>query len=213
MIRSTNAFNLAGIKVLDTPLVNKALLYARENLNEAAFNHIARSWLLGQFITDNSPEIKDRDIELHSVATILHDLGWSHNAELISDEKKFEGDSANKTVKFVLREDAVALHTTASIAIHKKKEVKACCLGIRAEFVPLNETYDGVLTQDVWDVIVKEFPRTEFKEGVIEILCGLCRTKPISTYGNFLGDFGTAYVEGYSSEGKRLVDGQEAVVD
>lgn len=107
----------------------------------------------------------------------------------------------------------MALHTTASIAIHKEKEVKACCLGIRAEFVPLNETYDGVLTQDVWDVIVKEFPRTEFKEGVIEILCGLCRTKPISTYGNFLGDFGTAYVEGYSSEGKRLVDGQEAVVD
>ncbi|KAH7336700.1 hypothetical protein BKA65DRAFT_607445 [Rhexocercosporidium sp. MPI-PUGE-AT-0058] len=204
---------VAGITVPNTPLVNRALEYARENLNDVAFNHVARSWLLGQYIADNNPEIKDRDIELQSVAAILHDLGWSQNPKLISEDKRFEVDSANETVKFVIREgvkeewdehrlqllwDAVALHTTVSIAVHKETEVKACCVGILAEFVPLSETYGGVLTQQVWDTIVKDFPRTDFKEGVNEILCGLCRTKPITTYDNFVGDFGTAYLEGSS---------------
>lgn len=219
---------LAGISVLDTHLVNKALAYARNNLNDVAYNHIARSWLLGQYIADNSPEIKDRDVELHSIATILHDLGWSHNASLISEDKRFEVDSANETVAFVLKEgveeewskqrlqllwDSVALHTTASIAIHKEAEVKACCLGIWAEFQPLEATYGGVLTQEVWDAIVKEFPRTDFIEGVTEILCGLCRTKPVTTYDNFVGNFGEAYVEGYSLKGKKMVDGLKAVVN
>ena len=219
---------LAGIRVLDTPLINKALAFARQNLNDITFNHVNRAWLLGQFIADNSPEMKDRDVELHSIAAILHDLGWSHNPDLISEDKRFEVDSANEAVKFILREgmreewdqqrvqllwDAVALHTTASIAIHKEKEVKACCVGVWAEFVPLEEAYGGVLTKDVWDAIVREFPRTEFKEDVTDILCGLCRTKPGTTYDNFVGDFGTALVEGYSAEGKRLVDGLNAVVN
>ncbi|PVH77583.1 hypothetical protein DL98DRAFT_637346 [Cadophora sp. DSE1049] len=219
---------VAGIRVLDNPLVNKAIEYARQNLNDVAFNHVVRSWLLGQFIADNSPEIKDRDVELHSIAAILHDLGWSHNTELISDDKRFEVDSANEAVKFVVREgvkkewdqqrlqllwDAIALHTTASIAIHKETEVKACCVGISAEFVPLEEAYGGVLTKDVWDAIVKEYPRTDFMEGVTEILCWLCRTKPSTTYDNFVGDFGTGLVEGYNADGKRLVDGLKAVVN
>jgi hypothetical protein len=212
---------VAGITVLDTPLVNKALEYARKNCNDVTYNHVARSWLFGQFIADNSPELRDRDVELHSVAAILHDLGWSHNPDLISEDKRFEVDSANATRDFIIREgvkdewdrhrlqlawDAVALHTSSSLAIHKEKEVKACCVGIGADFRPLEASYGGVLTKDVWDAIVKEFPRTEFKEGVTEILCALCRTKPTTTYDNFVGDFGAAYVEGYSLKGKRLVD-------
>lgn len=109
--------------------------------------------------------------------------------------------------------DAVALHTTASIAIHKEKEVKATCVGIGAEFVPFEQAYGGVLTKEIWEGIVEVFPRTNFKQGVTEILCGLCRTKPETTYDNFVGDLGEAYVEGNTLEGKRLVDGLKAVVN
>ncbi|KAL2059734.1 hypothetical protein VTL71DRAFT_10226 [Oculimacula yallundae] len=219
---------LAGIKVLDTPLIQKALSYARENLSDVAYNHIGRSWLLGQYIADNTPSLASRDEELQSIASILHDLGWSHNTSLISSDKRFEVDSANAAVEFVKREgvkeewderrlqllwDAVALHTTASIAIHKEKEVKAVCVGIWAEFTPVEKAYGGVLTESVWNEIVTEFPRDGFKEGVKEILCTLCRTKPETTYDNFVGDVGDRYVEGYSLEGKKFPDRLAAVVN
>jgi hypothetical protein len=37
-------------------------------------------------------------------------------------------------------------------------------------------------------------------------ICGLCRTKPETTYDNFAGDFGEQMVEGYSREGRRFYD-------
>lgn len=219
---------LAGVTVLDTPLIAKALAYARKNCNDITYNHVVRSWLFGQVIADNSPDLKDRDVELHSLAAILHDMGWSHNPSLISPDKRFEVDSANVTRDFIIREgekgewdshrlqliwDIVALHTIVSIAVHKEVEVKVCCVGIGAEFVPFEASYGGVLTSEVWDGIVKEFPRTNFKEGLTETLCGLCRTKPAASYDNFVGNFGAKYVEGYSLEGRRLVDQIKMVVN
>lgn len=212
---------IAGVIVPDTPLITKALEFARENLSTLAFNHVVRSWLFGAFIADQTPHLRGRDNELHAVAAILHDLGWSKNTQLISEDKRFEVDSANATRDFLIREgkkeewderrlqiawDAVALHTNGSIARHKEIEVQACLFGIGTDFAGLGGAPGGVLTQAVWDMVVKEYPRVGFSDGVKEIICGFCITKPQTTYGTFMADFGLKFVDGYNEEGHRVMD-------
>jgi len=103
--------------------------------------------------------------------------------------------------------DAIALHSTSSIALHKEPEVMLCCVGIVADFRgPEEKSFKGLLKRKVWEDVGKEFPRTGFKDGVTEMLCGLCREKPGTTYDNWVADWGIAYVEGYSREGKRVLD-------
>ncbi|KAH7372164.1 hypothetical protein BKA64DRAFT_689234 [Cadophora sp. MPI-SDFR-AT-0126] len=212
---------IAGVTVPDTPLITKALEFARDNTSTLVYNHVVRSWLFGTFIADRIPHLQGRDNELHAVAAILHDLGWSKNTDLVSKDKRFEVDSANATRDFLVREgkkeewdgrrlqlawDAVALHTTASIAKHKEIEVQACLFGIGTDFAGLGGSPGGVLTQEVWDGIVKEYPRVGFSNGVKEILCGFCTTKPETTYDTFMADFGAKFVEGYNEEGHRIMD-------
>lgn len=95
---------LAGVTVPDTPLITKALAYARERLDDTLYNHVIRSWLFGQAIASNIPNFQDKDNELHAVAAILHDLGWDQTGELISKDKRFEIDGANAARDFILRE-------------------------------------------------------------------------------------------------------------
>lgn len=218
---------LGGVTVPDTPLITKAIALAQANISREAFNHVMRSWLFGHHIATHVSDLKSANIdsELHAVTAILHDLGWSTSSEFISPDKRFEVDGANATRAFLVREtswdkrrlqlawDAVALHTSASIALYKEAEVKACCLGIHADFVGWQGAYGGVLTKDVWDGIVGAYPRDGFGKSVVEALCGLCRTKPETTYDNFVSDFGEEYVEGYSVVGKRLVDAVKVMKD
>ncbi|KUJ23447.1 uncharacterized protein LY89DRAFT_182767 [Mollisia scopiformis] len=212
---------LAGVTVPDTPLIDKALAFARAHCDEFTYNHVVRSWLFGQYIGDHIPEFKERDIEVQAIAAILHDLGWATSGDLVSKDRRFEVDSAEGTRAFLIREgqkedwdahriqlawDAVALHTTHSIALYKQLEVKLCSMGIFADFLGPERSPGGVLTREVWNGIIAEFPRLGFRGEIKRILCGLCSTKPATTYDNFVAEFGVAYVEGYSLEGKRFVD-------
>jgi hypothetical protein len=215
---------LGGVTVPDTPLITKALDFAHAHCDEVTYNHVVRSFIFGQYIADNTPELKNRDVELQAISTILHDLGWAidDTSGIVSKDKRFEVDSANATRTFLLSKgekgewnehrlqlawDAVALHATASFAMHKELEVKCVNIGIAADFRGPENSHGGLLKRSVWEAAAKEFPRSGFKDGVKEILCGLCKTKPETTYDNWVGDFGIAFVEEYSREGKRLLDG------
>ncbi|KAE8450278.1 hypothetical protein EG329_006706 [Mollisiaceae sp. DMI_Dod_QoI] len=219
---------LAGVTVPDTPLITKALAFVRAHCDEFTYNHVVRSWLFGQYICDQIPDFKDRDVEAHSIAAILHDMGWAISGDIVSKDKRFEVDSAEATRAFLIREgeesewdvhrlqlawDAVALHTTPSIALYKELEVKCCAIGVHADFAGPERSIGGVLTRSVWDAVNAEFPRLGFRDGIKRVLCGLCRTKPDTTYDNFVGPFGDAYVEGYSLEGKTFVQVVEAAED
>lgn len=124
---------LADITVPDTPLITAALKLARAHLTDWSYNHIVRSWLLGFAIADRDPDLKDRDRDLHAVAAILHDLGWVEKQAFVSLDKRFEVDGAEAVRDFIGREasgegwdqhrrqvlwDAIALHTSSTIAIH-----------------------------------------------------------------------------------------------
>ncbi|KAK5745013.1 hypothetical protein LTR17_001764 [Elasticomyces elasticus] len=227
---SLSSRSIAGITVPDTPLITAAIELSRKHLSEVAFNHIMRSFLFGFAIADKLPPFQGRDRELHALASLLHDLGWDTTETFISPDKRFEVDGANAARTFVEKEivhsggkdwdkhrgqllwDAIALHTTPSIAQHKEPEVAATSLGIFADFVG-HDVVPGTMTRQEWDAIVAEYPRQGFREGVKEIMCGLCRSKPETTYDNFVSDFGDQFVEGYSTKGHRAVDVIMATVD
>lgn len=79
-------------------------------------------------------------------------------------------------------------------------------MGIFADFTGPVGSYGRVLTKEAWDGVVKEYPRGDVKEEVKKIFCGLCETNPETTYDNMVGDWGDAYVKGYSKIGKRGID-------
>lgn len=119
---------IAGITVPDTPLITKSIALARKYLDDQGYKHVMRSWLSGQASINRLP-ISERsfiDEEAFSIATILHDLGWSTSSDMVSKDKQFEVDGANAAREFLHREgkpeewdkhrvqlvwDSIAFHT------------------------------------------------------------------------------------------------------
>ncbi|KAF2266505.1 hypothetical protein CC78DRAFT_513611 [Lojkania enalia] len=224
---------LAGVTVPDTPLINKALAYAREYMDDQGYKHVVRSWLTGQAIIAHLPSSAQQsiDVELFAISTILHDLGWSTSPDVTSADKCFEVDGANAARDFIIREapasewdkhriqllwDAIALHTNPLIAAHKEQEVLLAHAGISTELlgIEVNQKMLGKdligITPDEFNGIVKEFPKDGLKGYIIDVMCGLCKRKPETTYMSFVGGFGEKYLEGYSCKGKQVVDLMEA---
>lgn len=165
---------IAGVTIPETPLLTKALEFARQHSSDSTYNHIVRSLLLGTTIADKIPECKDRDREAHSIAAVLHDLGFpiGHppHSEVLSEDKRFEVDGANAARAFLKREadpkewdkhrlqlvwDAIALHTIGSVVFFKEPEVAACSYGIWADFQGPDRVPGGLLTWDEYNKIVK----------------------------------------------------------
>lgn len=209
----------AGVAIPNTSLIAKVIDFARAHSTDYAFNHIQRSMLLGFIIADKIPELKDRDLEVHAVSALLHDIGWDPTNELVSTDKRFEVDGANAARDFLRKEapewdkhrlqlvwDAIALHTTGSIVFHKEIEVQACAYGIWADFQGPDRVSNGLLSWDEYNAVVEVLPRLKLMEGLKKVMCQLCRTKPQTTYDNTVGEWGDKYVEGYSRKGKLTQD-------
>src|SRR5215510_8275118 len=129
---------VGGITVIDTPLVTRAMDYARTNSEPYLFNHAVRSWLfavrLGQGIA--------HDAEVVAVGTLLHDLGLTNS---FTGKKRFEIEGADAAREFAREQglddrrvqliwDSVALNSTPSIGLYKEAEVALCTAGIGVEF-------------------------------------------------------------------------------
>jgi hypothetical protein len=219
---------LAGITVPDTPTITAAIAFSRIHNDTHTYNHVMRSWLVGQASISHVPRGSDIDLEAFAVAAILHDLGWSKNPALISSDKRFEVDGADAARDFLkthgqgiwddarvqLVWDAIALHTTTDIALHAAPFVALLSAGIGTELFSPDVTVQAFgpevvgATMQEWEAINKEFPRAGLKGFLTETLTGLCRTKPEGTYGTFVADYGERYLveEGYSQLGKRGID-------
>ena len=200
---------LAGVALIDSPVVNAALEYARAHNDNMSFNHIYRSWVFGALIASKLPKFANVDLEIHAVSAILHDLAWDYKSVFSTPDKRFEVDSANAAREFIDRMapqwdsrkrqlvwDGIALHTTGSIARYKEPEVALCHLGISADFIG-PAFPEGVISRADFNAVIQELPRLDFKEGVKQILCNLCIHKPETTYDSFSRDFGIRFVKGY----------------
>ena len=132
---------LAGIKVPDTSLVRDAIDLARSSSEPYLFNHVMRSWLFGVLLAEHAELAPDP--EILAVSAILHDLGLT---DRYTAEERFEVDGANAARAFLkdrgisapqmqLVWDAIALHTTRSIALHKEPEVVMTHSGIAVDAI------------------------------------------------------------------------------
>ena len=192
---------LAGIKVTDTQLVRDAMDLARSSSEPYLFNHVMRSWLFSVLLSESVKPSPDP--ELLAVSTLLHDLGLTDR--YIAAER-FEVDGANAARGFLKERgiaaeqiqlvwDAIALHTTRSIALHKESEVAMThsgiavdAIGVGLERIPL----------DKQRAILAAFPRLALKKHLESSLCNIVRRKPATSFDNILRDFGARYVEGFT---------------
>ena len=191
----------AGIKVPDTTLVIDAMELARGLLEPFLFNHVMRSWLFGVVLSEGAEHAPDA--ELLAVAAVLHDLGLT---DRYTGANRFEVDGANAARVFLSDQgisahqmqlvwDAIALHTTPTLALHKEPEVVMVHSGIAVDVLGVG--LDRI-RQDKQRAILSEFPRVAFKTQFKGCLCNVVRQKPMTTIDNILRDFGIRYVEGFA---------------
>ena len=193
---------LAGIKVTDTSLVRDAVELSRSLLEPYLFNHVMRSWLFGILLSEGAELAPDP--ELLAVSAVLHDLGLT---DRYTAEDRFEVDGANAARAFLKDRgistqqtqvvwDAIALHTTPSIAPHKEPEVAMTHLGIAVDVLGVG--LDRI-PQNKQRSVLSEFPRLAFKNQFQACLCNVVRRKPATSFDNVLRDFGSRYVEGFTA--------------
>jgi hypothetical protein len=191
----------AGIKVPDTTLVRDAIDLSRSSLEPYLFNHVMRSWLFG-IVLSESAELAP-DPELLALSAVLHDLGLT---DRYTAENRFEVDGANAARAFLKERgistqqtqvvwDAIALHTTPTLALHKEPEVVMTHSGIAVDVLGVG--LDRI-PQDKQRAVLTEFPRLAFKNQFQVGLCNVVRKKPATTVDNILRDFGIRYVEGFT---------------
>ena len=192
---------LAGIAVPDTPIIARAIDYAREHSEPYLFNHVMRSWLFAAAIA----QVKKapHDPEVLAVASLLHDIGL---AKAFDGPLRFEVEGANAARAFARTQgmmenraqlvwDGVALNSTPSIALYKEGDVALCTLGIGLDWGGFG--YD-LLTDTQVATIVDAFPRLQMKQQFTRDVCRIVETRPGTTYDNFARDFGERFVPGYT---------------
>jgi hypothetical protein len=191
---------LAGVSVPDTPLISRAIEYAREHSQTYLFNHVMRSWLFAVILAQLSETA--HDAEVLAVMTILHDLGL---AKAFDGPLRFEVEGANAARAFARNQgiddrrgqliwDGVALNSTPSIALHKETEVALSTAGIGLDWGGWGS---DKLTEAQVAAIVDAFPRLEMKQRFTRAVCCIVETRAATTYDNFARDFGERFVPGY----------------
>lgn len=213
-----------GLTLPDPPLVHEALKFTKEHCDESIFNHVVRCAYWALIIAKRVPQFSSQPADLETVVIIciLHDMGLSKSDVLagLSTDKRFEVDGANIARSFVVSHagsdsqwdaaridqlwTAIALHTTPSIALHAAPEVALANMAITADFAGVNWSHGGragLISLEEYLAVTNAFPRGSFnRQGLKEIMCGLCQRKPETTYDNFVGLFGRKY--GYDGNGK-----------
>jgi hypothetical protein len=191
---------VAGVRLLDTPLIARAIEYARLTCQPYLFNHVMRSWLFAVSLAQAKRLAHDE--EVLAVATLLHDIGLE---AAFAGPLRFEVEGANAARKFGLDAglddhrcqliwDTVALNSTPSIALYKETEVALSTMGIALDWGGFG--YDS-LPQGQIEEILAVFPRLGMKQQFSSAVCRIVETRPASTYDNFARDFGERLVTGY----------------
>lgn len=192
------ALNLA---LPDSQTVRAAYDRAQTESSPWLFNHVVRSWLYGAKLTQIRKLTPDA--ELVAVAALLHDLGLVEGA---AHDRRFEVEGADKARTFAHEHamgerraetiwDAIALHTTVSIAQFKGVDVTCTGSGIGCD-------YGGFGYQDLTEgdqkAILSAYPRLQMKNMLTTCLSDIARNHPDITRDNFIADFGVKYVPGYT---------------
>jgi hypothetical protein len=193
---------LAGIEVPATPVVDRAIEYAREKCEPYLFNHVVRSWLFAARI--GQLQNIEHDAEVLAVGTLLHDITLN---DRFAGPRRFEVEGADLARTFAtgvgfdkrraqLIWDSVALNSTPSIGLYKEAEVALCTAGVCLDVIGLQ--YEVIPSEQI-KRIVDEFPRLAMKSRMTRCFCSIAQSHPQTSYDNFLRDFGERFVPGYKA--------------
>jgi hypothetical protein len=193
---------IAGVSVLDSPLITAAIDYAQRLSKPYLFNHAMRSWLFAEAI--GRTKGIDYDHEVVAVGTILHDIGLTAD---VSGPNRFEVNGADAARSFIagwgrsdrraqLIWDLVALNSTPSLALHKEPEVAVGTMGIGLDYGGFG--LDALEAGDVGRIL-SAFPRLRMKDRFSDACCRLVAARPETSHDNFLRDFGERFVPGYKA--------------
>lgn len=219
-----------GLTFPKTTLGVEAVDFVKQHCDDAVTNHVIRSAYWAMVIARKMPDLQSVvDVDTVIVGCILHDMGWAASEELISKDKRFEVDGANIGRDFVRKHsdkgswnehkiqrmwDSIAFHTVPSINRYAAPEVALTGLGIAADFggpfFPNGPgAQDNLITMEEYNAVMGAFPRAGFNgDGLKKIMCWLCRTKPETTYDNFVGVFGLDF--GLDGKGDKKDEFKEA---
>lgn len=183
---------VAGIKIPDSTIAGQATELLLEHGTEFLYNHSLRAFV---FASLNGVQNKiPYDAEILYVSAVFHDLGLTPHYS--SPDKRFEVDGANAARDFLrshglsqqvlqLVWDAIALHTSPGIAEHKEAEVALLNYGVALDVV--GRGFEQLSEKDR-DDIVKQFPRTGFKNKIIPTFFEGFKHKAGTTYGSINAD-------------------------
>jgi HD domain len=194
---------LTAAYIPDTRLASEATEILREHSTELLYNHSHRVYL---FAHEQGRQQKLRfDTELLYVAAAFHDLGLIKKYH--SATERFEVDGANAARQFLTAHDipeeqiqtvweAIALHTTPGVTQYMKPEVALLFTGVGLDV--LGEGFD-TFPAALREQIVAEYPRHNFKEGIVQSFFGGFAHKPASTWGTVKADVCERFIPGYKS--------------
>lgn len=211
---------IAGVQVIDGPLIRASQAYARAHNTDSVYKHIMRCWLFGTLYVKHNVTLASLvDPEVQAVALILHDLGFDRDphSTVVSHDRRFEVDGAIAAREFIrshndgrsweerrvqLVWDSIALHGETKIYPYKEIDVAVVGSSIGLDFSGPNYG----ITQEEYAVVLKELSNDDQIASVIDTFAWLCRTKPESTYDTFLQPYGERFVLGYNPVGHRAID-------
>lgn len=190
---------IGGITAPDSELSRKAAALAAQAHTPAILNHVHRTYWFAEFLA-RKREMKF-DQELVYLASLLHDLGLSHEH---AADKRFEVDGADAASRFLLANDyppakteivwdAIALHSSADIADRREPEVALVHFGAHVDVMGLR--IEEISPQLIDDTLAL-YPRVGFKQAFTQALAEVARKKPHTAIGTGLADIGRRLVPG-----------------
>ena len=194
---------ISSTSIPDTKLAKEATQILREQSTDLLYNHSLRVYL---FAAEQGRQQKLRfDPELLYVSAAFHDLGLLKKYS--SATERFEVDGANAVRQFLTAHnvpeeqvqtawEAIALHTTPGVTQYMKPEVALLFTGVGLDV--LGEGFDN-FPADLREQIVEEYPRHNFKEGIVKAFFRGFEHKPGSTFGTVKADVCERYIPGYKS--------------
>lgn len=191
--------NIGGIVAPDSAIARQAAALAEQAHTRPILNHVHRTWWFAEFLGRKREMKYDR--ELVYLASLLHDLGLSHDH---AADKRFEVDGADAAGRFLHAHhypkaktemvwDAIALHSAADIADRREPEVALVHFGAHVDVMGLR--MDEISPQLIDDTLAL-YPRVGFKKAFTEALAEVARKKPHTAIGTGLADIGRRLVPG-----------------
>ena len=197
------ALNLVEAKIPDSKLAQEATTILHEQSTPLLFNHSLRVYFFAS-IQGKKAKLKF-DPELLYVSAVFHDLGLIKKYSSVTE--RFEVDGANAARQFLSHYniaeksiqtvwEAIALHTTPGVTQYMEPEVALLYTGVGLDV--LGEGFED-FPSDLREKITAEYPRVNFKEGIVQAFFGGFAHKPASTFGTVKADVCERFISGYKS--------------